>query len=75
EFMRMTTAIGSLIREGKTHQIYQAIEAGAKHGMISMDQYLAFLIKQNLVNLEDACALAHDAGTVKQLAGMAATPP
>jgi twitching motility protein PilT len=75
EFMRMTTAIGSLIREGKTHQIYQAIEAGAKHGMISMDQYLAFLIKQNLVSLEEACALAHDAGTVKQLAGMAAQAP
>jgi twitching motility protein PilT len=75
EFMRMTTAIGSLIREGKTHQIYQAIEAGAKHGMISMDQYLAFLIKQNLVSMDEACALAHDAGTVKQLAGMATTPP
>jgi len=75
EFMRMTTAIGSLIREGKTHQIYQAIEAGAKHGMISMDQYLAFLIKQNLVSVEEACSIAHDPGTVKQLAGMATTPP
>jgi len=74
EFMRMTTAIGSLIREGKTHQIYQAIEAGAKHGMISMDQYLAFLIKQDLVSVDEACALAHDAGTVKQLAGMAVGP-
>jgi twitching motility protein PilT len=74
EFMRMTTAIGSLIREGKTHQIYQAIEAGAKHGMIAMDQYLAFLIKQDLVTVDEACALAHDASTVKQLAGMATTP-
>jgi twitching motility protein PilT len=75
EFMRMTTAIGSLIREGKTHQIYQAIEAGAKHGMISMDQYLAFLIKQNLVSMDEACSIAHDPGTVKQLAGMATQAP
>ena len=73
EFMRGTTAIGSIIRDGKTHLLYSAIEAGAKHGMISMDQYLAFLIKQNLVDIEVACAIAHDANTVRQLAGMA--PP
>ena len=72
EFMRVTTAIGSLIREGKTHQIYSAMEAGSRHGMISMDQYLAFLIKQNLVEPDDAYAVAHDAGTVRQLAGLAA---
>jgi twitching motility protein PilT len=70
EYMKVTSAIGSLVREGKTHQIYAAIEAGAKHGMISMDQYLAFLIKQNLVEANDAIALAHDPGTVRQLAGM-----
>jgi twitching motility protein PilT len=70
EFLRVTTAVGSLIRDGKTHQIYAAIEAGAKHGMISMDQYLAFLIKQKQVEPADAFALAHDANTVRQLAGM-----
>jgi len=70
EFLRVTTAVGSLIRDGKTHQIYAAIEAGAKYGMISMDQYLAFLIKQNQVEPADSFALAHDANTVRQLAGM-----
>ena len=71
EFMRMTTAVGSLIRDAKTHLIYSAIESGAKHGMIAMDQYLAFLIKQNLIEMDEACAIAHDPGTVRQLAGMA----
>jgi len=71
EFMRGTTAIGSIIREGKTHLLYSAIESGNKFGMISMDQYLAFLVKQNHVSIEDACAVAHDASTVRQLAGMA----
>jgi len=75
EFMRLTPAVGSLIREGKTHLIYSAIEAGSKFGMISMDQYLACLIKQNLVTMEDACAIAHDPGTVKQLVSMAAQTP
>jgi twitching motility protein PilT len=71
EYLKVTAAVGSLIRDGKTHQIYAAMEAGAKHGMISMDQYLAFLIKQKLVAPEDAFAVAHDASTVRQLAGMA----
>jgi twitching motility protein PilT len=75
EFLRVTTAVGSLIREGKTHQIYGAMEAGAKHGMIGMDQYLAFLIKQNLVEPDEALSVAHDASTVRQLAGMTAAAP
>jgi Tfp pilus assembly pilus retraction ATPase PilT len=56
------------------------MEAGAKHGMIGMDQYLAFLIKQGVVEVNDACAIAHDPATVRALAGVpaaapAATPP
>jgi twitching motility protein PilT len=67
EFMRMTPAIASLIREGKTHMLYGAIEAGAKFGMISMDQYLAFLVKQNLVKLEDALVKSRDPQNLKTL--------
>jgi twitching motility protein PilT len=74
EFMRGTTAIGSIIRDGKTHLLYSAIEAGNKFGMISMDQYLGFLVKNNQVTIEDACSVAHDAGTVRQLAGMGVPP-
>ncbi len=72
EYMRVTTGIANLIREAKTHQIYGAVEAGAKHGMITMDQYLSFLMKQNLISAEEAAAAAHDPETVKRLAGMAA---
>jgi len=74
EFLRVTTAVANLIREGKTHQIYGAMEAGAKHGMIGMDQYLAFLIKQGLVTPDEALSVAHDAFTVKSLAGLPAGP-
>ena len=75
EFMRVTTGIANLIREAKTHQIYGAVEAGAKHGMITMDQYLAFLLKQNLIEADEALGAAYDAETVKRLAGMSAPPP
>ena len=33
----VTPAIRNLIREGKTHQIYSALQAGAKFGMQTMD--------------------------------------
>ncbi|MBI3288746.1 MAG: type IV pilus twitching motility protein PilT [Elusimicrobia bacterium] len=75
EFMRVTTGIANLIREAKTHQIYGAVEAGAKHGMIAMDQYLSFLVKQNLVELEEALGAAHDAENVQRLIRMSAPPP
>jgi hypothetical protein len=39
--MIATSGIRNLIREGKTHQVYSAIQAGAKDGMIAMDQSLA----------------------------------
>lgn len=67
EVMIMSSAIGSLIREGKTHMLYGAIESGAKNGMISMDQHLAFLVKQGLIDTQEALAKAHDAQNLKQL--------
>jgi twitching motility protein PilT len=74
EFMRMTPAIGNIIREGKTHLLYSAIESGSKFGMISMDQYLAFLVKQGLVTLEDTYAIAHDPNMVRTIASMVPQP-
>ena len=41
-----TPAIRNLIREGKTHQIYSALQAGARHGMHTLDQHLAELVKR-----------------------------
>ena len=45
EVLVATPAIRNLIREGKTHQIYSAMQAGAKHGMQTMDQHLAELVQ------------------------------
>ena len=62
-----SAAVGSLIREGKTHMLYGAIESGAKFGMISMDQHLAFLVKQGMVEPQEALAKAHDAANLRGL--------
>jgi len=47
--------------------IYGAIETGGKFGMISMDQYLAFLVKQGYVEESVALSKAHDQDNVKNL--------
>src|SRR5674536_239772 len=39
EVLIATPAIRNLIREGKTHQIYSSMQAGAKQGMHTMDQH------------------------------------
>jgi len=67
EIMIMTPAISNLIREGKTHMIYSAIETGARSGMISMDKALINLVKENLVAFDVALAKAHDQDTFKKL--------
>lgn len=59
EIMIVTPAISNLIREGKTHQIYGAIDTGARVGMISLDKALADLVKKNLISTEDALAKAN----------------
>ncbi|OIO73906.1 MAG: type IV pili twitching motility protein PilT [Elusimicrobia bacterium CG1_02_37_114] len=58
EIMIVTPAIANLIREGKTHQIYNAIETGAKYGMIGLDKALIELVKAQMVSQEDAVSKA-----------------
>jgi twitching motility protein PilT len=69
EVMVTTPAISNLIREGKTHMIYGAIDTGAKHGMVSMDQTLAQLVKQQLIEADEAIRRAHNIQTLEQLLG------
>jgi twitching motility protein PilT len=59
EIMIVTPAIANLIREGKSHQIYGAIDTGIRVGMISLDRALADLVKRNLISTEDALAKAN----------------
>jgi twitching motility protein PilT len=54
EVMVATPAIRNLIREGKTHQIYSAMQAGGKHGMQTMDQALAELVRRHRITYDAA---------------------
>lgn len=71
EIMVATSGIKNLIREGKTHQIYSAIQAGAQHGMVSMDQSLATLVKMGKVSYDDALEKCSQVNEFNRLAGRA----
>jgi twitching motility protein PilT len=54
EIMRCTPAIRAVIREGKTHMIYNMIQGGRDDGMIVLDAHLAELVKLDIVDYEQA---------------------
>ena len=58
--MMVNAAISNLIREGKTHQIYNAIELGGKVGMISLDKAIANLVKQGKITYDTGLAKANN---------------
>jgi len=70
EIMIMTPAISNMIREGKTHMIYGALDTGAKHGMIPMDKSLAELVRTGMISPEEGLQRANNQETFKQLAGI-----
>lgn len=67
EIMVATSAIRNLIREGKTHQIYSALETGAQHGMQTMDKMLAELYRSGKVHYDEAIARCIDMENFKRL--------
>jgi twitching motility protein PilT len=69
EVMVVTPAIRNLIREGKTHQIYSAMQAGAKFGMQTMDQNLAELVKANRITYETGLEKSHHVEDFSRLCG------
>jgi twitching motility protein PilT len=68
DVMVATPAIRTLIREGKTHQIYSDIQAGGEHGMISLDQYLIELLRKGYIAYEDAVVKSSNPRDFEQLA-------
>jgi twitching motility protein PilT len=67
EILVVTPAISALIREGKTHQIYSAIQTGSSYGMCSMEKSLAELHQAGLVTEEDALSKANYPQELKPL--------
>jgi twitching motility protein PilT len=71
EVLMATPAIRNLIREGKTHQIYSALQAGASHGMHTLDQNLAELVKAGRITYDTGFEKCHHVEDFTRLAGRA----
>lgn len=69
EVLVATPAIRNLIREGKTHQIYSAMQAGAQQGMHTMDQHLADLVKTGRISYEVGLEKCHHIEDFNRLTG------
>jgi len=69
EVLVATPAVRNLIREGKTHQIYSAMQAGAKYGMQTMDQSLAALVKKGRIAYDVGLQICHHVEDYNRLAG------
>ncbi len=54
ELMFVNPAISNMIRENKAHQVYTAMQAGGKRGMMTMDRSLADLYRQGRIS-KDIC--------------------
>ena len=69
EIMIATPAIRNLIREGKVHQIYSAMQAGGRYGMQTMDMSLATLVKEGKITQQMAFERCHDAEELARITG------
>jgi twitching motility protein PilT len=69
EVMVATPAIRNLIREGKTHQIYSAMQAGAQQGMHTLDQHLAELVRAHKITYEVGLEKCHNSEDYNRLTG------
>jgi len=58
EVMFMNSAVSTLLRDDKVHQIRGAIESSGHEGMQTLDQALAFFVQQKVVSLEEALVWA-----------------
>jgi twitching motility protein PilT len=75
EILIPTPAVRNLIREGKSHQIYSAIQTSGAVGMQTMDAHLAQLVRMGRINRELAEQRSSVPEEFKRLLGPAPGAP
>ena len=70
EVLIATPAVRNLIRERKGYQLASQMQAGAKFGMVTMDQNLAELVRSKRITLETALERAASPDDLRNLLGM-----
>ncbi len=66
EIMVVTSGISNLIREGKTHQIYSALETGQQEGSQTLDKDLIRLVKTGKITSGTAVAKSNNPDMIQK---------
>jgi twitching motility protein PilT len=69
EVLIPTPGVRNLIREGKNHQIYSAMQTGGKFGMQTMDAALVDLVRRGLISRAGAEKRSSNPDELLRLAG------
>lgn len=67
EVLINTSAVRSLIGDGKIHLLQSFLETGSEHGMLTMENSLLGLIKRREVQIDDALAVAPNPAVLRKL--------
>lgn len=67
EIMICNSAIGTLIRENKIHEIPAVIETSAREGMISLGRAMVDLVRKKEISLKNATDYAADPSEIRNL--------
>ncbi|MBP5470732.1 MAG: PilT/PilU family type 4a pilus ATPase, partial [Candidatus Riflebacteria bacterium] len=70
EILLNTSAVRSLISEGKIHMLPSYLETGAELGMRTMEMSLAQLVKDKIVSQEEAFASAPNLASLRKILGI-----
>lgn len=68
EILVTNSAVRSIIREGKTHQLDMTIQTGMSQGMQTMDRELARMVKAGIISYDAAHEVAVDVQEFERLA-------
>ncbi len=65
EVLHVNPAVRNLIREGKSHQLVSVMQTNRKLGMITMDEAIAQLYREGIIDREMALQFAQDPDNMK----------
>ncbi|RME76013.1 MAG: type IV pili twitching motility protein PilT, partial [Planctomycetota bacterium] len=68
EILRCTSAVRSLIREDRAHQVYSVMQTGGKYGMQTMNQSLFQAYRQGLVTFDEILQRSTDPEELRRMA-------
>jgi twitching motility protein PilT len=63
EIMIVNQAVASLIREGKSHQIYGQLQTGSAEGMVTLEMDVAKLLARDVITYDTALGAVNDVKT------------